>query len=417
MAEKKLFDVRPQLVKSCSSALIKDLLDDLLHENILSDLEVEYINEVFPARADRCRELIDTVKRKGDYSSNVLLQRIIDKDPKLGKELGLTELSLPTPEQKGIDEKPSSPEPPLPIKEEFGIQEPVKPPLPVKETCQQETNGIILCSEAEYRDITTKEKEIYPIREKRNRKRLALIICNIEFEDECIKYRKGANVDLEGMKKLLEELGYTVQCEVNLTAEAMRTTLKTFALKTEHKQSDSTFLVFMSHGERDIIYGTDCTRELVNGQARVTTNSVLHTDYIFETFNNFNCPGLRDKPKVIIIQACRGYGRSQVLVSDGQSQQPSINQKELEDDACRVMLKETDMTCFYASTPDTVSFRCAEKGSLLIQTFIKILQKYAHNSSIEDIFRKVQLSFKDGMQMPTQDRNTFVKKFFLFPGH
>ncbi|KAG8590090.1 hypothetical protein GDO81_006630, partial [Engystomops pustulosus] len=338
---KKLFDVRPQLVKSCSSALIKDLLDDLLHENILSDLEVEYINEVFPARADRCRELIDTVKRKGDYSSNVLLQRIIDKDPKLGKELGLTE--------------------------------PVKPPLPVKETGQQETNGIILCSEAEYRDITTKEKEIYPIREKRNRKRLALIICNIEFEDECIKYRKGANVDLEGMKKLLEELDYTVQCEVNLTAEAMRTTLKTFALKTEHKQSDSTFLVFMSHGERDIIYGTDCTRELVNGQARVTTNSVLHTDYIFETFNNFNCPGLRDKPKVIIIQACRGYGRSQVLVSDGQSQQPSINQKELEDDACRVMLKETDMTCFYASTPGTLIFPIATYISTNIYRFLEPL--------------------------------------------
>jgi hypothetical protein len=48
------------------------------------------------------------------------------------------------------------------------------------------------------------------------RTRLALIICNTEFQH--LSPRVGAQVDLREMKLLLEDLGYTVKVKENLTA-------------------------------------------------------------------------------------------------------------------------------------------------------------------------------------------------------
>ncbi|VTJ74386.1 Hypothetical predicted protein, partial [Marmota monax] len=78
---------------------------------------------------------------------------------------------------------------------------------------------------------------------------------------------------------------------------AMKRVLRDFAARLEHKSSDSTFLVFMSHGIFDAICG------ITHGDE---TQDVLPYDSIFQIFNNQNCSHLKDKPKVIIIQACRG---------------------------------------------------------------------------------------------------------------
>jgi phenylalanyl-tRNA synthetase beta subunit len=51
---------------------------------------------------------------------------------------------------------------------------------------------------------------------KSNRTRLALIICNIEFDS--LSRRVGADVDIEGMEMLLKGLGYRVDVKKNLTA-------------------------------------------------------------------------------------------------------------------------------------------------------------------------------------------------------
>lgn len=49
------------------------------------------------------------------------------------------------------------------------------------------------------------------------RTRRALLICNIEFEH--LSRRNGAEVDVEGMTKLLEGLGYVVDIHRNLTSQ------------------------------------------------------------------------------------------------------------------------------------------------------------------------------------------------------
>ncbi|KAM4046631.1 caspase-1-B-like isoform 2-T2 [Anomaloglossus baeobatrachus] len=390
--EDKVRNIRPQFVERCNLPLLQELLDDLAHIKILSYAEVEYIREGSSERREKCRTLIDIVIKKGDLSCKMLLQKIREKDPPLSEALGITEtLPLPTQEENRSGAQPIPPE----------------------------INGITLCTEEEYQRIKAEETENYPICKKNKRKRLALIICNINFDEKNIGERKGAQFDLTGMKELLEGLDYNVQWKKNLTAAEMRTTMKNFAADTDHKDSDSTFLVFMSHGERGFIYGTDFKREKVEGQERVTGD--LRVDDIYNTFNNKNCSGLRDKPKMIIIQACRGEERSRTMVSDGAQPSQSIQQNDLEDDAGSFVLKETDFICFYSTTPDTVSFRDPASGSLFIQQLISDMKKDAHNSPVQDIFQKVQRSFqqspKNRIQMPTQERNTLLKKFFLCPGY
>lgn len=79
--------------------------------------------------------------------------------------------------------------------------------------------------------------------------------------------------------------------------QEMESVLREFAARPEHKSSDSTFLVFMSHGILDGICGTFHSDKKPD---------VLPYDTIFRLFNNRNCLSLKDKPKVIIVQACRG---------------------------------------------------------------------------------------------------------------
>lgn len=78
----------------------------------------------------------------------------------------------------------------------------------------------------------------------------------------------------------------------------MEGAVKDFAQRQEHAYSDSTFVVIMSHGKRDAILGVHYTT--------LNPSDAFPVDKIYYYLNAENCPGLRNKPKVILLQACRG---------------------------------------------------------------------------------------------------------------
>ncbi|NWH26982.1 CASP1 protein, partial [Grus americana] len=255
--------------------------------------------------------------------------------------------------------------------------------------------------------------QVYPIHLPREtRTRRALLICNIEFEH--LRRRDGAEMDVEGMRKLLEGLGYAVDVHCNLTSERMVAVMNDFAHHKDHRTSDSTFLVFMSHGVRAGLCGTKSKDE---------TTDILSLDIIYDRFNNKCCQALLGKPKVVIVQSCRGGNVGSVMVSD--SADPAMPTPSsahtipagLENDAiCEVHL-ESDFATLHSSTPDTVSWRHPVTGSIFIQCLIEQFRKHACNSDLQEIFRKVQYSFgKFPRQLPAQERITMLRKFYLFPG-
>ncbi|KAE8622432.1 hypothetical protein XENTR_v10005242 [Xenopus tropicalis] len=405
----QLKKVRKLFIDGCNAAIINNLLDDLLDKSVLTDSEVEYINECNAITKDRCRRMIDNIKNKGDYSSNILLQCLVENHKTLAKNMGLD-----------VSESAIAPQPILEQNKktnENTVSEPAIAPQPIQEQNKKtnentEISSVIHCSDKDFKEIhDTQGDKIYEMRKREGRKRLALIICNEKFET--LTERQGAKVDLDGMTKLLNELGYQVLQETNLAKEEMLKVLKEFAAREEHVDSDSTFIVLMSHGDKPGVCGTDSKKiEHEKGQCQVT--NLLQTDEIFSIFNNIHCPKLRDKPKVIIIQACRGEERGQKLVCDAVALPP---EEQLEDDALHRVQRETDFICFCSSTPDTVSWRHPTMGSLFITGLIKKMNELAHCQPLMDIFLEVQSSFKGQRQMPTQERSTLTKKFYLFPGH
>ncbi|KAB1272517.1 Caspase-1 [Camelus dromedarius] len=194
----------------------------------------------------------------------------------------------------------------------------------------------------------------------------------------------------------------------------MRKELKVFAARPEHRTSDSTFLVLMSHGIRGGICGKKYSEEVPD---------VLDVNTIFQTLNTMNCPSLKDKPKVIIIQACRGDREGVVWLKDSaeaSGQSNLLDPKDFEEDAIKKAHVEKDFIAFCSSTPDNVSWRHPMLGSLFIIKLIKILQEHAWSCDLEEIFRKVRFSFElpDGKaQMPTTERVTLTRCFYLFPGY
>nr|XP_054097285.1 caspase-1 isoform X3 [Callithrix jacchus] len=337
---------------------------------------------------DKARALFDSVIWKGARACQVCITYICEEDRHLAEKLGLSADS-----QEAL---PSFPAPPA-------VQN--KPPM-------RSEGNVKLCPPEEAERIKKEQSaEIYPTMDKSSRTRLALIICNEEFDS--LSRRTGAEVDITGMEILLKNLGYSVDVRKNLTASEMTTELEAFAHRPEHKTSDSTFLVFMSHGIREGICGKKYSEQVPD---------ILRVNEIFRNLNTKNCPSLKDKPKVIIIQACRGENEGVVWLKDsaGVSENTSLPTTEaFEDDAIGKAHIEKDFIAFCSSTPDNVSWRHPTKGSVFIMRLIEHLQEYACSCDVEEIFRKVRLSFErtDGrVQMPTAERVTLTRRFYLFPG-
>ncbi|XP_073700557.1 caspase a-like [Garra rufa] len=208
--------------------------------------------------------------------------------------------------------------------------------------------------------------QIYPTKDKSSdRKRLALLINNVEFEygDD----RVGAEKDELSMERLLKALGYTVLTLRDLTAQGMSAAMQDFAQREEHVQSDSCFVVFMSHGSAAGICGVS---SIENSDG---TEDIFSTDEIYNCLNTKNCPGLEDKPKIILIQSCRGGNDGWLNVQDSLQKTAHL---------------EKDFCCLRSSTPDTVSYRNPETGSDFIQDIVEIFNKHAHEDHIEELFRK-----------------------------
>nr|XP_036881984.1 caspase-1 isoform X2 [Manis javanica] len=416
MADKILKEKRRPFVRSAGMGVINALLDELLEKKVLNQGEMERVKCANATVMDQARALIDSVILKGPRACQICIDHICEEDSHLAGMLGLA--SGPQPDDflnQGFQVAVPPFLAPQALQDNMG-----------KSSYSRPGGSLKLCPpETAQRIWKEKSTEIYPIMAKSTRMRLALIICNTEFDH--LPWREGAQIDIRDMKMLLEGLGYCVEVKENLTASDMITELKGFAARPEHRKSDSTFVVFMSHGIQEGI----CGKKFSEGNP-----DVLKVNTVFQILNTSNCPSLKDKPKVIIIQACRGENQGVVWLKDS-VQAPgntsSLSEDDFENDAIRRAHIEKDFIAFCSSTPDNVSWRHPMRGSLFIIKLIENLQEYAWCCDLEEIFRKeekkplqsvfslqVRLSFEQSegrAQMPTAERVTLTRCFYLFPGY
>ncbi|XP_032363390.1 NLR family CARD domain-containing protein 3 [Etheostoma spectabile] len=85
--EDRLLLVRAQFVTRVSDPVMNQLLDQLLQRGVLTDGEMDLART--RGRADKARDVVDTVRRKGREASSVLVSALCEVDPVLSRELGL----------------------------------------------------------------------------------------------------------------------------------------------------------------------------------------------------------------------------------------------------------------------------------------------------------------------------------------
>ncbi|XP_015225735.1 caspase-1-A-like [Cyprinodon tularosa] len=382
----ELFRVRSKFVEKVSKSMLKQLLDDLLLDRLLNDGEVESIVEDNSAKSDMARCLVDMVRKKGDKASRKLIQHIEDRDPSLYEVL---ELSCgPAPDAAPPKQKTWS-------------------------------NTLIPVTDSWKRNKMN-DADIYQVSAKSLKSRVALLITNRNFTDERLT-RKGAEKDEENMLNLLNSLQYEVVKHNDLTAKDIEKALCEFTKHAKLQDTDSVFVVIMSHGKRGVVLGVD---------HKADKPDEFPVDKIYKYLGPQKCSALMNKPKIIIIQACRGERGGAVIVSDSPelevvsddaSHQPPAHAGNIVEDSIRYVHKEKDFISLLSSTPDTVSYRREDLGSFLIQYIVEVFNTCSHEDDIDELFRKVMQRFEEfpdetKRQMPTKDRCTLTRRFYLFPG-
>ncbi|XP_076451878.1 cell death protein 3-like isoform X2 [Babylonia areolata] len=127
---------------------------------------------------------------------------------------------------------------------------------------------------------------------------LALIINNEHFQHMDRRY--GTKHDKQLLSNMLNTLGFDVTEKEDRTAQEMLEDLQSLSEDPRLAEVDSCIVAILSHGsEGGVIYGTDGR----DGTDTLTYITVMRMRCIF---SSSSCPNLSKKPKLFILQSCRG---------------------------------------------------------------------------------------------------------------
>lgn len=87
-AVEKLRSIRTEFIERVTEPVLRQLLDKLLDCGVVTDHEMESV-VVIANRADKAREVIDTVRKKGEAACSDLIRALCEVDPCLSKQLKL----------------------------------------------------------------------------------------------------------------------------------------------------------------------------------------------------------------------------------------------------------------------------------------------------------------------------------------
>ncbi len=95
----------------------------------------------------------------------------------------------------------------------------------------------------------------------------------------------------------------------DLVSQAIDRAVIEFSQHPKLKETDSVVVVLMSHGKLGVVLGVDYKNETCGDEQR----DEFPINNIYKHLGSEKCPALLNKPKILIIQACRG-GESHPLL-------------------------------------------------------------------------------------------------------
>ena len=216
---------------------------------------------------------------------------------------------------------------------------------------------------------------------------LALIIDIEVYENDIQEQRLGSDVDAENLRALLRGLEFDVTVHKNLALGPFYREITDFCCNKMNAEADMAIVVILSHGKDGFVYSAD-------GQS-------INMEYIYEFFNNRNCPLLRGKPKFFIVQSCRGDRPDQGVEEEQGAASPvrHLTKKRKNEsvdgvsavgeagDVARARPTWEDMIIAYSTIPGYASLRDHDKGTWFIQSLVEVFMSHAHDTELVDLLR------------------------------
>ncbi|XP_076084169.1 caspase-3-like [Mytilus galloprovincialis] len=305
----------------------------------------------------------------------------------------------------------------------------------------------------QYKEVMEYLQDRHDKYEKKPGQRGLALIVNFMFHGETSE-RKGSDVDCKNLTIFFkEELKYQVECTTrDMTKLQLMKYFQEIArtyLTEKSKDYHSFICVIMSHGNEDGI---------------LTTNGLITVEEIKKPFKNKSGGKFNGKPKLFLIQACRGKEEQEkVMVSDcfgtkihtghvgrydefpgnrqkrssvetsvfkrGILDQPSASSEVFCTDAHSFSSEnvptDADIIVAYASTPGYVSIRNIHEGAFFIRAFLSVAKSKYNEEHIEEILRYVRREIATNPEYAPQSgslaqkcqmaqvETTSTKKFFL----
>ena len=255
------------------------------------------------------------------------------------------------------------------------------------------------------------------------------LIINMQTFGGKIPQRKGAELDVSNLQNTFDNLSFEVRTFPNLSKSNLIEKLIYFS-EMDHKDYGVFFCIIMSHGnDKNEIYTTD--------------NEAININEIQDYFTPKNCPSLRGKPKIFIIQACRGESKDRgqpeipdtlnppstpstpkipARTSGSISHDENLSSKDsdipLSERTMEKVATHVDFYIAHATFHGYVSYRSRYKGSVFISTLCEVLQVEKYNHHFSDIMIEVRkrvamIDHYAYLQCP-EGIDTLRKQLFIF---
>uniref|UniRef100_A0A5F8GG94 Caspase-6 n=1 Tax=Monodelphis domestica TaxID=13616 RepID=A0A5F8GG94_MONDO len=227
--------------------------------------------------------------------------------------------------------------------------------------------------------------------------------------------RRGTRADRDNLRQRLSDLGFEVNCFDDLKAEDLLMTIHMVSTSS-HIDADCFLCVFLTHGEGNHIYAYDAKIDIQKLTAM---------------FKGDKCQTLVGKPKIFVIQACRGDQHDIPVIPldvvDHLSDKVDVNETEVDAASVYTLPAGADFLMCYSVAEGYYSHRETVHGSWYIQDLCEMLEKYGSSLEFTELLtlvnRKVSQRRVDFCKDPNAIgkkqvpcfASMLTKKLYLFP--